>query len=416
MKRFGSQLPVCEPHWYQGAASPYYRKSHVELRARVRKFVEERIKPNMDKWIESESGYPRELHEEAFDCGVQGVLFDQKWGGTMPEDFDAFHELILWDELARSGGGAVLGHLAINTMALPPILFYASDEIKKKVVKDVVQGRKNISLAISEPSYGSDVANIETSAVRQGDYFIVNGAKKWITGALMADFFTVAVRIGNKPGLKGLSLLLIDRNSKGIDIRKMETQASHSHHIGMVTFDDVKVPVANLIGKEGYGGKYIMINFNHERFVIAAGANRAARLCYSEAFQYSMDRKTFGKRLAQHQAIRMKLAEMARMIESTHDMLERVAYQFSTKAPDPVLGPLCALLKVQASRCFEYCAREASQIFGGSSLVKEGRGKTVERLYREVRHSAIPGGSEEILMDFFARSALRTAAKIRARL
>jgi len=319
MKRFGSQLPVCEPHWYQGAASPYYRKSHVELRARVRKFVEERIKPNMDKWIESESGYPRELHEEAFDCGVQGVLFDQKWGGTMPEDFDAFHELILWDELARSGGGAVLGHLAINTMALPPILFYASDEIKKKVVKDVVQGRKNISLAISEPSYGSDVANIETSAVRQGDYFIVNGAKKWITGALMADFFTVAVRIGNKPGLKGLSLLLIDRNSKGIDIRKMETQASHSHHIGMVTFDDVKVPVANLIGKEGYGGKYIMINFNHEvlahrllfnsntkhvgaqRFVIAAGANRAARLCYSEAFQYSMDRKTFGKRLAQHQ-------------------------------------------------------------------------------------------------------------------
>mmetsp|Transcript_16579 Transcript_16579/g.31318 ORF Transcript_16579/g.31318 Transcript_16579/m.31318 type:complete len:113 (-) Transcript_16579:473-811(-) len=112
----------------------------------------------------------------------------------------------------------------------------------------------------------------------------------------------------------------------------------------------------------------------------------------------------------------MKLAEMARMIESTHDMLERVAYQFSTKAPDPVLGPLCALLKVQASRCFEYCAREASQIFGGSSLVKEGRGKTVERLYREVRHSAIPGGSEEILMDFFARSALRTAAKIRARL
>jgi alkylation response protein AidB-like acyl-CoA dehydrogenase len=142
----------------------------------------------------------------------------------------------------------------------------------------------------------------------------------------------------------------------------------------------------------------IMTNFNHERFVIAAGASRAARMCFAEAFTYAMERTTFGKKLISHQIIRFKLAEMARLIESLHDNLERVAYSFSKGIPDFKMGGACALLKVQSSKTFEYCAREASQIFGGNSIVKEGRGKAVERLYREVRGTAIPGGSEEILL------------------
>lgn len=404
-----------EPYWYQGGLTPYYRKSHIKYRARVRRFVEEEIKPNIDSWLESGKQYPTKLHRTAYLSGITGILFPTEYGGTRPADFDAFHELILWDELARSGGGGALGQVAINSMALPPILLAGSPYLKKLVARDVVEGRKSISLCISEPGHGSDVAGIQTRAERKGDFYIVNGSKKWITGALMADYFTVAVRTGGK-GMGGLSLLLLHKDMPGIRVRHMRTQADDCHFIGFMTFEDVRVPVRNLIGEEGMGFLYIVYNFNHERFVIAAGASRAARLCYEEAFTYSLQRKTFGKPLCQHQAIRMKLAEMARRIESLHALLEQVAYQFANGVPDRAMGAQCAFLKVQSSRVFEFCAREASQIFGGASIVKEGRGKIVERLYRSVRASAIPGGSEEILLDFAMRTNVARARQLRSKL
>jgi len=261
-----------------------------------------------------------------------------------------------------------------------------------------------ICLAISEPEAGSDVANLKTTAVKEGDYYIVNGAKKWITGGLMADYFTTVVRTGGE-GFGGLSLLLIERNTPGINIRKMEAQFDTCHPITFITFEDVKVPVKNLIGVEGMGALLILLNFNHERFVISVSTCRYARLCYEDSFKYALKRSTFGKKLIDHQIIRYKLSEMARQIESLYDSCERLAYQFSRGVPDSELGGPAALLKVEASKTFEYCAREASQIFGGSSIVKEGQGKRVERLYREVRAAAIPGGSEEILLDFTIRQA-----------
>merc|ERR1712151_1195932 len=145
---------------------------------------------------------------------------------------------------------------------------------------------------------------------------------------------------------------------------------------------------------------------NHERFVISCSTCRYSRLCYSDSLKYAVRRKTFGKPLAEHQMIRWKLAEMLRQIEAVHDMNERIAFQYKAGVPDASLGTQCALLKVMASKTFEYCAREAAQVFGGSSIVREGPGKLVERLYREVRASAIPGGSEEILLDFAARQAI----------
>jgi len=307
-----------------------------------------------------------------------------------------------------------LGQAAINSMALPPIINAGSEDMKKRIVPQVVRGEKNICLAISEPYAGSDVANIRTTARKEGDYYIVNGLKKWITGGLMGDYFTTAVRTGpENSGMGGISILLIERNTPGISIRKMETQFDSAHNTTFIELTDVKVPVSNLIGEENNGFYLLLTNFNHERFVISVGACRSARLCYEEAITYAMDRETFGKKLVQHQIIRYKLAEMARMIESLHDNCERVAYQFSMGVPDAKLGGQCALLKVQASKTYEYCAREASQIFGGSAIVKEGKGKRVESLYRGVRGIAIPGGSEEILLDFAIRQAVAKADQLR---
>jgi len=212
--------------------------------------------------------------------------------------------------------------------------------------------------------------------------------------------------------MAGISLLVIEKGMPGMTIRKMKTQFDSSHNTTFITLEDVKVPVKNLIGQENQGFMMLMINFNHERLVIAGSCARYSRLCYELAIKYAMSRETFGKKLISHQIIRFKLAEMARQFESLFDYLERVFFQFSSGVPEAQLGPQCALLKVQATKTFEFCVREASQIFGGSSIVKEGKGKIIERLYREVRGFAIPGGSEEILLDFTIRSVVQKANQL----
>jgi len=179
-----------------------------------------------------------------------------------------------------------------------------------------------------------------------------------------------------------------------------------------ITFEDVKVPVSNLIGKEGKGFQLIMKNFNHERFGIVAMTNRFSRVCMEEALKFASKRKTFGKALIQHDVIRWKLAEMVRMIESTHAWLENVTYQLNTMHNMEAtykLGGVTALLKVQSTKVFEYCAREAAQIFGGLSYSRGGQGEKVERLNREVRAMAVPGGSEEVMLDLGIRQSRKIA-------
>eukprot|EP00929_Paragymnodinium_shiwhaense_P114775 TRINITY_DN83281_c0_g1_i1.p1 TRINITY_DN83281_c0_g1~~TRINITY_DN83281_c0_g1_i1.p1 ORF type:complete len:437 (-),score=92.62 TRINITY_DN83281_c0_g1_i1:234-1544(-) len=420
-ERFGDQAPGCEPYWYQGFPSPHYGQSHKALREKTRKFVEEEIRPHVDTWISGYqsgklSSYPLELHQKAFarglPCSGLAQSVQRRYPSRMvPEGgFDAFHELIYLDELANVPGGA-MGQCGINSMAIPPVMFAGSPMLQDLVADSVIDGTKNISLAISEPSAGSDVANIRCTAQREGDFYRVNGQKKWITGGHMADFFSLVVRTGGAGG-SGLSVLLVDAKTPGIKIRKMETQFDTCHGTTFIEFDNVMVPVNRLIGEEGKGFKYILLNFNHERFVIAVEACRFARLCYSESLKFAMRRKTFGKPLTEHQVIRWKLAEMLRVTDSLYDGNERIAYQYKMGATDMSMGTMCALQKVAASKALELCAREASQIFGGSSIVKEGAGKLVERIYRNVRAEAIPGGSEEILLDLAARQSIAGAKAV----
>ena len=407
LPKFGNPIPFCEPSWYQSGLSPYYTKKHCDLRQKARNFVEKEMKPYVNKWIKT--GYPLELHKKCYNAGLQGITYPKEYGGQA-EEYDPFLEYVLIDEFTRMGGGAVLGHNAINSMALPPIIENGSDYLKKKVVKDVVIGNKNMALAISEPYAGSDVSALRTTAKlnKEGTHYIVNGQKKWISGGYTADYFTTAVRTGDK-GPAGISLLLLEKNMKGIKIRKMPTQFDTSFSTCFVILDNVMVPKEHLIGVENTGFMQIMTNFNHERFVIAVGACRLSRMCYEAAITWALKRKTFGKRLVQHQIVRFKLAEMARQIEALQDFCDRICYQFKCGIPDWKLGGQCALLKVQASKTFEYCSREASQILGGNSIIREGQGQLVERLSREVRAMAIPGGSEEVLLDFAMRQVVAKA-------
>jgi len=356
---------------------------------------------------------------EAGRVGALGLCMGKPWpkkylGPNPFGDFetDYFHELIMYDEMSRTGSGGFLwGVAGGTTIGLPPIYHHASEEIKQKVVPACLKGEKVACLCITEPTGGSDVANLRTSAKLEGDHYILNGEKKWITDGIFADYFTVACRTG-EAGMGGISLLLVEKGMPGLNCRKMKCSGVWSSGTTYITFEDVKVPKGNLLGKENKGFQYIMSNFNHERFGICAMTNRFSRVCLEESIKFANKRKTFGKTLTQHPVIRWKIAEMARHCEATHAWLESVVYQMNTMQKmeaDLKLGGQTALLKVQCTKVFEYCSREACQIFGGLSYTRGGQGEKVERLSREVRAMAIPGGSEEIMLDLGVRQTTKLA-------
>ena len=416
---FGAGVPWGDPNWYRGYHSPFYTQSHVAWRAKIRAFVEKEIMPHCHAWDEAKK-MPLEVYEKAYKAGwlpaCVGMWPKEHLGADAPPEpaggFDAFHELILWDELSRCGsGGVVWGFAAGLSIGLPPVLHFASPELKQRVAGPCLRGEKVICLAITEPYAGSDVGNLRATAKldASGRNYLLNGEKKWITNGVFADYFTVACRTGG-PGMGGISLLLVSKDMPGVTCKQMQCMGVWPSGTTYIEFDNVPVPKENLIGRENDGFKYIMYNFNHERWMLAAQAIRFARVCLEDAFKYAQKRRTFGKKLIEHPVIRWKLAEMARQVEATQSMVENITYQMKMLSHEDFmkkLGGDCALIKVQATKTMEYCAREAAQIFGGASYVRGGQGERVERMYREVRAMAIPGGSEEILLDLSVKQAMK---------
>ncbi|KAI7866669.1 acyl-CoA dehydrogenase/oxidase [Spinellus fusiger] len=431
MAHFGNDLPYSEPSWYQEWNSPYYTESHVKLRKVIREFVDKEITPFCHGWSEAKQ-VPREITKRCAELGLLNVVSGLAIyptiephlpyplpAGIKMGEFDIFHEAICIDEFSRCGAGGVLwaiqGGLSIG---MPPIVNFGSQEMIQKVVPACLSGDKFIALAITEPSAGSDVANLKTVAKDMGDHYLVNGQKKWITQGAYADFYTVACRTGGE-GMGGVSLLLVERSMPGVSTRSMDVQGMWGSGTSVIIFEDVKVPKSNLIGELNKGFKYIMHNFNHERVSLVIQASRSARVCVEEAFQYALKRETFGQRLIDHAVIRNKLGHMIRQCEATHAWLESVLYQMNTLPKevqaDRLGGPI-ALLKVQSTQTFEFCAREAMHIFGGLAYTRGGQGEKVERLSREVRAYAIPGGSEEIMLDLSVRQAMKLIASKESKL
>jgi len=420
MDLFGDGNPFGDPSWYQGQYSPFYNESHIEWRKWIREKMEEHIIPNCHEWDEKKE-IPKEVYKIIGEMGLNTLACGHPYPtnyGKIPDilkgvEIDVFHEFILTDELSRCGSGGVCWGVSGGlTIGLPPVLRFGSKELKDRIIPPCLSGEKMICLAITEPTAGSDVAQIRCSAKKSecGKYYIVNGEKKWITNGIWADYFTTAVRTGQK-GAKGISFLVIPRVA-GVKTRRMDCSGVWCSGTTYITFDDVKVPVENLIGKENKAFKYIMSNFNHERLAICVMTNRFARTCMEEALRFANKRKTFGKTLVQHPVIRWKIAEMARMTEATHAWIEMLCYNMQKMQKleaDLKLGGLTALCKVQCTKTFEYCAREAAQVLGGLSYTRGGQGEKIERLNREVRAMAVPGGSEEIMLDLGIRQQKKIA-------
>ena len=372
--------------------SPFYSAEHEAYRDVVRRFVAREIEPFAHQWDEA-GEFPRTLYAKAAEIGLLGLGFPEEYGGVPA---DQFMKIVVSQELARAGAGGVNASLMSHTIGSPPIARAACPEIKARVLPQVLSGQKISALAITEPSGGSDVASLHTRARREGDHYVVNGEKTFITSGVRADYLTVAVRTGGE-GASGVSLLLIEGDTPGLSRTKLKKMGWWASDTATLHFDDCRVPTANLIGEEGDGFKLIMRNFNSERMGMAASCTAYARVCVEEAIAYAKARKTFGKPIAQHQVIRHKIVDMAQKVAASQAMLELLAWRL-TQGESPV-AEIC-MMKNQATQTMAYCASEAVQIFGGAGFM---RGVKVERIYREVKVNAIGGGTEEIMKDLASR-------------
>ncbi|MDA9918784.1 acyl-CoA dehydrogenase family protein [Porticoccaceae bacterium] len=368
---------------------------HHEWRAQLRRFIDREIMPFAEDWDESGS-IPDELWTKSAEIGLLGMGYPEEFGGVS-EGIDLWHGIILNEEMARVAVGGVAATLLVHGIGLPPVINFGSDEIKQMVAPAVLAGTKRISLAVTEPGGGSDVAQLQTTAHLDGDHYIVNGSKTYITGGMNANWFTTAVRTGRE-GSGGVSTLLIPADAEGVSRTALDRkQGWWCSDTATIYFDNVLVPRGNLLGQENKGFAVIMNNFNAERLAMAAAMEAFSRVCLEDAVAWARERKTFGQRLADHQVIRHKIAEMKQRINATQAYLLMTCEQ--VQAGTENAGDI-ALLKVQSSQTMEFCAREAMQILGGIGYM---RGNRVERIYREVRVNAIGGGSEEIMRDLAAR-------------
>lgn len=414
VEAFGNLAPWSEPAWCQGIPSPYYNDSHRRYRNALRAYVDEHILPNSLDW-EADGEAPR---KDAMKWVKSGFAFGDvptpyrpkdlpAPGGVRVEDMDVFHLLLSTDETSRVEGGVTASLAGASVIGIPPVIHHGTEEQKRKWLPGLFNWETSFCLGITEPSGGSDVASVQTTARKTSDgkSYIVNGTKKWITGAPWATHMTTAVRTGGQ-GMGGLSVLVIPMDSPGLAQRRVPNSGQKAGGASLIELDDVRVPVANLLGREGDGFRIIMVNFNRERYIMSVGCNRKARTCLAIAFKYAHTRHTFGKPLIANQIISSKFATLARYIESHWAWLEQIAYAIE-KSPkgwqDPDIAGRIALAKVQGGRILEMANREAQQVLGGAGYQKGGPGAPVEQMSRDLRMMVVGGGSEEIIADLAVR-------------
>ena len=374
----------------------YFSKAHDMVRRSVRDFVKKEILPDIDSW-EEQGEFPLELYRKAGEVGILGIGYPEALGGTPG---DIFFKVAASEELMRSGSGGLAAGLGSLDIAIPPIVRHGTDGQKERFVKPVLAGEKIAALGVTEPGGGSDVAGLKTTAERDGDVYVVNGSKTFITSGCRADQVTCAVRTGGE-GAHGISFLVIEKDTPGFStsgkLRKMGWWASDTAEL---FFDDCRVPVANRIGEENQGFYIIMENFQAERLSLAVMANTTAQLALEEALRYAREREAFGKPLTGFQVTRHKLAELATLVEVSREYTYRVAARM-----DAGLDQIkeVSMAKNFACRVSNRVTYEAVQIFGGFGYM---RGYLVERLYRDNRVLSIGGGTTEIMNEIISKLIL----------
>ena len=396
------------------------------LLAMVERFAREVVAPQVPAW-EAAGEFPRSIYRQAADLGLLGLGYPEALGGT-PAPWSVRNAVM--QTLSRVGGsGGFMASLFSHNIGLPPLMAHGTAELQARVVPAVLRGEAIAALGITEPGGGSDVASLRTTAKLDGDHYVVNGEKVFITSGMRCDWLTLAVRTGEQSkGATGISLLLVPCDTPGISRTRLDKMGWLCSDTAHLRFDNVRVPVALRLGEEGAGFRMIMANFNGERLAMSAIALGFAQACYDEALDWVRQRQTFGVPLIERQVIRHKLMDMQMRIRSTQawvDALgaradageagvpppgrpkaeqppwgaETLAQQGSVGANSDWVANVC-LLKNHATQTMQFCADSAVQMLGGMGFM---RGTVSERVYREVKVMMIGGGAEEIMKELAAR-------------
>lgn len=374
----------------------YFGKTHDMVRKSVREFVKKEVLPYIEDW-EEQGGFPKEIFKKAGDVGILGIGYPEEYGGTPG---DIFYKIAACEEIIRSGSGGFAASLGSHDIAIPPILNLGTEEQKQKYVKPVLAGEKIAALGITEPGGGSDVANIQTTAVRDGNRFVVNGSKTFITSGCRADQLTCAVRTGG-PGAHGISFLVIESDTPGYSVsEKLKKTGWWASDTAQIFLNNCCVPVENLLGEENMGFYAIMANFQLERLILAVMANMTAQLALNEAMKYAGEREAFGKPIKGFQVTRHKLVDMATLVEVSREFTFRVAAGIDA-GKDRIKE--VSMAKNFACSVSDKATYDAVQIFGGYGFM---RGYLVERLYRDNRVLSIGGGTTEVMKEIISKLML----------
>jgi acyl-CoA dehydrogenase len=367
---------------------------HRALREQVRRFAAAAIAPHAHAWEEANE-FPRELYQQSAEAGFLGTGYPEELGG---DGGDLSHVLVSAEEMVLAGKsvGTCVG-LGSHGIALPPIVKFGTDAQKERYVRPTLTGEKVSALGITEPGGGSDVAAVQTKAIRDGDHYVVNGAKTFITSGTRADFVTTAVRTGGE-GHGGISMLIIDSATPGFTVAgKLKKTGWWASDTAELAFEDCRVPVGNLIGQEGAGFLMIMTNFVTERLMIAGQCVAIAELAYRESVEYAKQRHAFGKSLSGFQVIRHKLADMATQIAAARALTGECVTRYLQGEQTPSLA---AMAKNTATDMCSHVCDQAVQIHGGYGYMRE---YVVERLYRDARLYPIGGGTREIMNEIISK-------------
>jgi len=372
-----------------------FTEDHDRLRESIGSFVEKELQPHAAKW--EEETFEDWVFPRMGELGFLGLSYPEEYGG---QGGDYYCNLVLAEEMCKSHCGGLNMGIAVHTdMATPPVFLFGTEEQKQEYLVPAIKGEKISCLGITEPDAGSDVAGIKTRAVRDGDDYVINGSKTYITNGHRSDFIVLVTKTDPDAGYDGFTLFLVDMDSPGvIREKKLEKLGMHASDTALLAFQDVRVPASAALGEVGKGFYHIMWELQGERLIGAAGCVAAAQGCFDRTLQYAKERTAFGREIGKFQVIRHKFAEMATKIETARQMVYTTAWRFQN-SEYPVRE--ISMAKLYASRIAVEVADECIQIHGGAGYMKE---YGVERVWRDLRLNRIGAGTDEVMLEVIGRS------------
>lgn len=372
----------------------YFTEEHELFRQSIRTFIQKEVTPHINQW-EEERRIPKSVWKKMGDMGFLGLSYPEEYGGA---DLDFFYDVVFNEEIGKTNsGGFTITQQVVQYMSGPYILKYGSESLKKKYLPGLISGDIISCIGITEPGAGSDAQNVQTKAVPEGDYYIVNGAKTFITNGYYGDIVVTVVKTPTEDGNWTVSLLVIDLESAGISRRKLKKLGWHASDTAELNFDNVKVPKENLIGQEGKGFHYLMNGLQLERLCFIPASVSTMEFALDSALTYMSERKAFGRTINKFQVLRHRLAQMASEVEALKAFSYYCCQLYNQNIYDV---KLCSMAKLLCTEMHERIATQCLQFFGGYGFMEE---YPMARMYRDVRVGTIGGGSSEIMREIISK-------------